>query len=67
MRTLADNRPQIPAMTYLLSPEEQGPLDLSIGQLIIWSVGLCYFGVVFAVPLYVKLFGLKIYVLSCRC
>ncbi|KAK0390030.1 hypothetical protein NLU13_3603 [Sarocladium strictum] len=41
----------IPAMTYLLSPDEQGPLHLSIGQLIVWSVGLCYFGVVFAVPL----------------
>ncbi|UNI19730.1 OPT super, variant 2 [Purpureocillium takamizusanense] len=41
----------IPAMDYLLTPEEQGPLFLSVGQLIIWSLGLCYFGVVFAVPL----------------
>lgn len=38
-------------MTYLLAPEERGPLNLSTWQLIIWSVGLCYFGVVFAVPL----------------
>ncbi|KAM4059313.1 OPT oligopeptide transporter protein [Hirsutella rhossiliensis] len=41
----------IPAMEYLLSPDEQGPLSLSIAQLIVWSLGLCYFGVVFAVPL----------------
>ncbi|KAF4507029.1 hypothetical protein G6O67_005706 [Ophiocordyceps sinensis] len=41
----------IPAMEYLLSPDEQGPLSLSVAQLIIWSLGLCYFGVVFAVPL----------------
>lgn len=39
-------------MNYLLSPDERGPLDLSVWQLIIWSLGLCYFGVVFAVPLY---------------
>ncbi|KAI5456268.1 OPT oligopeptide transporter protein-domain-containing protein [Mariannaea sp. PMI_226] len=41
----------IPALNYLLTPEEQGPLSLSTWQLIIWSLGLCYFGVVFAVPL----------------
>jgi len=41
----------IPSMTYLLKPEERGPIDLSIWQLIVWSLGLCYFGVVFAVPL----------------
>lgn len=41
----------IPAMTMLLLPEEQGPLNLSTWQLIVWSLGLCYFGVVFAVPL----------------
>lgn len=38
-------------MNYLLAPEEQGPLDLSLWKMIIWSLGLCYFGVVFAVPL----------------
>lgn len=42
---------QIPAMTHLLTPDEQGPLHLSVGQLIVWSLGLSYFGVVFAVPL----------------
>ncbi|KAH6610973.1 hypothetical protein Trco_000993 [Trichoderma cornu-damae] len=41
----------IPAMNYLLGADEQGPLSLSTWQLIIWSLGLCYFGVVFAVPL----------------
>ncbi|KAK7752369.1 OPT superfamily [Diatrype stigma] len=41
----------IPAMEDLLRPEEQGPLRFSMWQLIVWSLGLCYFGVVFAVPL----------------
>jgi len=41
----------IPAMTDLLKPEERGPLNFSVWQLIVWSLGLCYFGVVFAVPL----------------
>lgn len=42
---------QIPAMNYLLAPEEQGPLNIPLWKLITWSLGLCYFGVVFAVPL----------------
>ncbi|KAL2265616.1 hypothetical protein VTJ83DRAFT_6716 [Remersonia thermophila] len=41
----------LPAMNYLLKPEEQGPIRLGLPALIIWSLGLCYFGVVFAVPL----------------
>ncbi|KAI1381564.1 OPT superfamily oligopeptide transporter [Hypoxylon crocopeplum] len=41
----------LPAMEYLLKSSEQGPINLSIWKLIIWSLGLCYFGVVFAVPL----------------
>lgn len=41
----------LPAMNYLLKSEEQGPINLSTWQLIVWSLGLCYFGVVFAVPL----------------
>ncbi|GAW25186.1 putative OPT oligopeptide transporter [Rosellinia necatrix] len=41
----------LPAMEYLLEPSEQGPIRLSMVKLIIWSLGLCYFGVVFAVPL----------------
>ncbi|PSS00514.1 OPT oligopeptide transporter [Coniella lustricola] len=41
----------LPAMNYLLKTEEQGPIHLRTWQLIVWSLGLCYFGVVFAVPL----------------
>lgn len=41
----------MPALNYLLKPEENGPLVLSTGKLIIWAVGICAFGVVFAVPL----------------
>nr|XP_036584308.1 OPT oligopeptide transporter [Colletotrichum truncatum]KAF6793697.1 OPT oligopeptide transporter [Colletotrichum truncatum] len=41
----------IPAMNYLLTSEEQGPLHISLWKLVVWSLGLCYFGVVFAVPL----------------
>jgi uncharacterized oligopeptide transporter (OPT) family protein len=41
----------IPALEYLLLPEENGPLHLSLGKLIVWAVGICFFGVVFAVPL----------------
>lgn len=41
----------IPALNFLLKPEEGGPLDISLWKLIIWSVGICFFGVVFAVPL----------------
>ncbi|CAO2655893.1 Nn.00g046960.m01.CDS01 [Neocucurbitaria sp. VM-36] len=41
----------IPALNYLLKPEENGPLDISLWKLIVWSVGICFFGVVFAVPL----------------
>ncbi|KAI9884565.1 MAG: hypothetical protein M1823_003660 [Watsoniomyces obsoletus] len=41
----------IPALEYLLTPAENGPLKLSLGKLIIWSLGLSFFGVVFGVPL----------------
>jgi OPT family oligopeptide transporter len=41
----------IPALNFLLKPEEGGPLDISLWRLIVWSVGICFFGVVFAVPL----------------
>lgn len=41
----------LPAMNFLLKDTEQGPINLSMWQLIVWSLGLCYFGVVFAVPL----------------
>ena len=41
----------VPALEYLLKKEEGGPLRVSLGKLIIWALGLCFFGVVFAVPL----------------
>jgi OPT family oligopeptide transporter len=41
----------MPALNYMLKPEEQGPIVLSLWKLILWSLGLCFFGVVFAVPL----------------
>lgn len=41
----------IPALNFLLKPDEGGPLDISLWKLIIWAVGICFFGVVFAVPL----------------
>jgi uncharacterized oligopeptide transporter (OPT) family protein len=41
----------IPALEKLLLPREGGPLNLNWGSLIIWSVGVAFFGVFFAVPL----------------
>src|SRR5271169_2979271 len=41
----------IPALEKLLLPEEGGPLQLSWGMLVIWSLGVAFFGVFFAVPL----------------
>lgn len=41
----------LPALNYLLKPEENGPLHLSLGKLMIWAVGICFFGVFIAVPL----------------
>ena len=41
----------IPALNFLLTKEENGPLDISLWRLVIWSLGICFFGVVFAVPL----------------
>ncbi|ESZ95074.1 hypothetical protein SBOR_4529 [Sclerotinia borealis F-4128] len=41
----------MPALNYMLTTEEQGPVFLSTWKLILWALGLCFFGVVFAVPL----------------
>ncbi|KAH8684715.1 oligopeptide transporter-like protein [Tricladium varicosporioides] len=41
----------MPALNYMLKKDEQGPIFLSLGKLILWALGLCFFGVVFAVPL----------------
>ena len=41
----------LPALNYMLYPEENGPLILSTWKLIVWAVGVCFFGVFIAVPL----------------
>ncbi|KAF1813723.1 oligopeptide transporter-like protein [Eremomyces bilateralis CBS 781.70] len=41
----------MPALNFLLKDEEGGPLRLGLWKLIVWAVGICFFGVVFAVPL----------------
>lgn len=41
----------IPAISYLLNKQEGGPIHLDLAKSLIWAVGLCYFGVLFAVPL----------------
>lgn len=40
----------IPALEKLLRVEEGGPLNLSVLQLTVWSMGIAFFGVFFAVP-----------------
>lgn len=41
----------MPALNFLLKSEENGPLVLGTWKLIIWAIGICFFGVVIAVPL----------------
>lgn len=41
----------MPALNYLLKPEENGPLHLPAGKLVLWSLGISFFGAVFVVPL----------------
>lgn len=41
----------MPALNYMLKKEEGGPIFLPMWKLILWALGLCFFGVVFAVPL----------------
>ncbi|MCJ1313733.1 hypothetical protein MMC25_007413 [Agyrium rufum] len=41
----------LPALNFLLEDDENGPLNLGLGKLIIWAVGICFFGVFIAVPL----------------
>ena len=36
----------MPALNYLLTTDEGGPLFLSLWKMIIWALGLCFFGVV---------------------
>ena len=41
----------MPALEFLLKPEENGPVRFSTMKLIVWGIGLCLFGVVFGMPL----------------
>lgn len=41
----------IPALDFLLKKSEGAPIELGMWKLIVWSFGICLFGVVFAVPL----------------
>ncbi|KAK0665241.1 putative oligopeptide transporter [Cercophora samala] len=38
----------IPALEFLISSEENGPLRLSTRSLVLWSIGVCLFGLAFA-------------------
>ena len=38
----------IPALEYLIGPEENGPLHIDWGSLLLWSMVLCVFGLIFA-------------------
>ena len=37
----------LPALNYLLAPDENGPLLLSTGRLMVFALGICFFGVAF--------------------
>jgi len=41
----------MPALNFLLTPEEGGPLNIGLWKLTVWAFGIAFFGVVFAVPL----------------
>lgn len=38
----------IPALEFILEPNEKGPIQRTVGDLMIWSIGLSFFGIVFA-------------------
>lgn len=41
----------IPALEYLTTAHDHGPLKFTLWQLILWCLGVCLFGIVFAFPL----------------
>jgi OPT family oligopeptide transporter len=41
----------IPALEFLLKKSEGAPVGMEMWRLVVWSLGICLFGVVFAVPL----------------
>jgi uncharacterized oligopeptide transporter (OPT) family protein len=38
----------IPAPEYVIGSAENGPIRLSSTKLVVWSIGLCFFGLIFA-------------------
>ena len=38
----------VPALEYLIGPDEHGPLRVQFGNLVLWSIGICFFGIIFA-------------------
>jgi uncharacterized oligopeptide transporter (OPT) family protein len=38
----------IPALEYPITPEENGPLQIAWGSLVVWSLALAFFGLIFA-------------------
>jgi uncharacterized oligopeptide transporter (OPT) family protein len=38
----------IPALEYLKGPDENGLLRESFANLVLWLIGLCFFGIIFA-------------------
>ena len=40
----------IPALEYLLTADENGPLQFTLWRAILWSLSVCLFGIVFAAP-----------------
>ena len=41
----------IPAMEFLMEPTDGGATSFSLGQLFLWYLAVCVFGVIFAIPL----------------
>ena len=41
----------MPALNFLLKTEENGPIAPETWKLMVWAIGICFFGVVIAVPL----------------
>ena len=37
----------ISALEYIIGPDENGPLHIGFGSLVLWSTGLCFFGIIF--------------------
>lgn len=41
----------IPALEFLVTPDENGPVRFTVWQLLVWSLGICLLGTVVAAPL----------------